>query len=220
MQYGTVWCCYQLTCSLNLSYVCFRDFDIADGYNLKVSYCIAFTPVNRYCRRIITHNDLFHCQKKKQWPTSAAVMDRLTPESAHRPNSSSSKHKSAHNNEDFDEPDFWDKISQYSIKMKKDFRFYFQHPYSRLLIAYLVTFCNFLIYAEDPVAHSSAECNIVVVGNIFSFVFTKYPANGFSVLKVFLWMSAIILGCILGKLVIHKLLLSKSVFLYSMVYLS
>lgn len=77
------------------------------------------------------------------------------------------------------------------------------------MIAYLVTFCNFLIYAEDPVAHSSGDCNIVAIGNVYSFIFTKYPPNGFSALKVLLWLIAIVLGMIVGKLVIHKLLLSK-----------
>lgn len=86
-----------------------------------------------------------------------------------------------------------------------------QHPYARLLVAYLVTFCNFLIYAEDPVAHSSSEADVVVVGNIFSFIFTKYPPNhGFGALKVILWLIAIVCGIIVGKLVIHKILLSKS----------
>lgn len=85
----------------------------------------------------------------------------------------------------------------------------FQHPYARLLVAYLVTFCNFLIYAEDPVAHSSSECNIIAIGNVYSFVVTKYPPNGFSALKVLLWLTAIVIGCLVGKLVIHKLLLSE-----------
>ncbi|XP_067935642.1 transmembrane protein 117-like isoform X2 [Watersipora subatra] len=108
-----------------------------------------------------------------------------------------------------DEPDFWDKMSQYTFRMKHDWLYYFQHPYARLFVAYLVTFCNFLIYAEDPVAHSAAECNIIVVGNIYSFVITKYPPNGFSVLKVFLWIVAIIVGILIGKLVIHRILLKR-----------
>jgi len=72
-----------------------------------------------------------------------------------------------------------------------------------------VTFCNFLIYAEDPVAHSSAECNVIVVGNIYSFIVTKYPPNGFSALKVIMWLIAIALGIVVGKLVVHRILLSK-----------
>ena len=93
--------------------------------------------------------------------------------------------------------------------MEKDFRYYFQHPWLRLIIAYLVTFCNFLIYAEDPVAHSGAECFIPVVGNCFSFVATKYPKNGWAVLKVMTWLVAILVGTVIGKLVIHKIVFSK-----------
>jgi hypothetical protein len=52
-----------------------------------------------------------------------------------------------------------DALSTYSFKERKDFKHYFQHPYLRLFVAYFVTFCNFLIYAEDPVAHSLKECN-------------------------------------------------------------
>ena len=63
-------------------------------------------------------------------------------------------------------------------------------------------------------AHSSAECNIIGVGNVYSFVITKYPPNGFSVLKVFLWLLAIAIGLTVGKLVIHRMLLSKYILMY------
>ena len=105
-----------------------------------------------------------------------------------------------------------DKISINSVDsyyMDRDFRYYFQHPYFRLVIAYLVTFCNFLIYAEDPVAHSDKECFIPVVGNCFSFVCTKYPSNGWAALKVFLWVLAIIIGLVVGKIIVHTYVFSK-----------
>ena len=38
--------------------------------------------------------------------------------------------------------------------MDKDLRYYFQHPWLRVIVAYLVIFCNFLLFAEDPVSHS------------------------------------------------------------------
>ena len=38
--------------------------------------------------------------------------------------------------------------------MEKDLRYYFQHPWFRLVVAYLVIFCNFLLFAEDPLSHS------------------------------------------------------------------
>lgn len=49
-----------------------------------------------------------------------------------------------------------DTQSQYSLYMDRDLRYYFQHPWLRLIIAYLVIFCNFLLFAEDPVSHSHA----------------------------------------------------------------
>ena len=105
-----------------------------------------------------------------------------------------------------------DKSSVYSLYMDKDFRYYFQHPYLRLFIAYLVTFCNFLIYAEDPVAHSEKECFIPVVGQCFSFVCTKYPPNGWAALKVIMWVTAVLLGLVIGKQLVHQLIFSKNHF--------
>ena len=46
------------------------------------------------------------------------------------------------------------------------------------------------------------------------FIF-RYPSNGFSVLKVFMWLTALIVGILVGKLVIHHLLF-KRVFKLSM----
>ena len=102
-----------------------------------------------------------------------------------------------------------DRQSVYSLYMEKDFRYYFQHPYFRIFIAYFVTFCNFLIYAEDPVSHSQQECFIPVVGQCFAFVVTKYPPNGWAALKVIIWLAAIVCGLIVGKLVVHQIGFSK-----------
>lgn len=102
-----------------------------------------------------------------------------------------------------------DALSQLSFKEQKDFKYYFQHPFLRLFIAYFVTFCNFLIYAEDPVAHSLKECNIPMVGNDFAFVCMRYPSNAWSLLKVVLWIAGIITGMIIGKLLVHKLLFCR-----------
>ena len=107
-----------------------------------------------------------------------------------------------------------DRASLFSYYMVRDFRYYFQHPYARLFIAYFVTFCNFLIYAEDPVAHSEKECFIPVVGNCFSFVCTRYPKNGWAFLKVLMWVIAIATGIIVGKLLVHQLIFSKFFKLY------
>ena len=99
--------------------------------------------------------------------------------------------------------------SVYSLFMERDFRYHFQHPYFRLFTAYFVTFCNFLIYAEDPVAHSRSECTIPVIGNDFSFVIMKYLPNAWSLLKVIMWLIGIIVGIIIGKVVFHSFLFSE-----------
>ncbi|XP_054712846.1 transmembrane protein 117-like [Uloborus diversus] len=94
--------------------------------------------------------------------------------------------------------------------IEKDFRYYFQHPYSRLFVSYFVIFCNFLVFAEDPVSHSHTESEIPVVGNVFSFVATKYPPQwSWCVLKVILWVIAIISGCFFGKYLIHHFVLNR-----------
>lgn len=102
-----------------------------------------------------------------------------------------------------------DAASTYSLFMEKDFRYYFQHPFCRLFIAYFVVFCNFLIYAEDPVAHSRKECLIPMIGNDFAFVCTRYPPNAWSLLKVVFWLIGLIVGMFIGKLLVHGLLFSK-----------
>ncbi|XP_015414107.1 PREDICTED: transmembrane protein 117-like [Myotis davidii] len=94
--------------------------------------------------------------------------------------------------------------------MGKDFRYYFQHPWSRLIVAYLVIFFNFLIFAEDPVSHSQTEANVIVVGNCFSFVTNKYPRGvSWRLLKVLLWLLAILIGLIAGKFLFHKRLFER-----------
>ncbi|XP_063231238.1 transmembrane protein 117-like isoform X2 [Bacillus rossius redtenbacheri] len=93
---------------------------------------------------------------------------------------------------------------------KRDARYFFQHPYSRLCVTYLVIFCNFLLFAEDPISHSHTESDIPVVGNVFSFVLTKYPPEWrWSVIKVLTWLLAMMCGMILGKLIIHGILFSQ-----------
>ncbi|XP_022248149.1 transmembrane protein 117-like, partial [Limulus polyphemus] len=98
-----------------------------------------------------------------------------------------------------------DSLSVYSLKLEKDFRYFFQHPYARLFVSYFVIFCNFLIFAEDPVSHSHTESEIPVVGNVFSFIATKYPSEWtWCLVKVALWLFAIVIGLEVGKHFIHN----------------
>ncbi|XP_055047614.1 transmembrane protein 117 isoform X2 [Misgurnus anguillicaudatus] len=95
------------------------------------------------------------------------------------------------------------------LEIDARFRYYFQHPWSRLVVAYLVTFFNFLVFAEDPVSHSQTEAHMIVVGNCFSFVVNKYPGGGWNVLKVLMWILAIITGLVAGKFLFHRRLFGR-----------
>nr|CAD7394269.1 unnamed protein product [Timema cristinae] len=47
--------------------------------------------------------------------------------------------------------------SELMMMDKRDLRYYFQHPYARLFVTYFVIFCNFLLFAEDPISHSHTD---------------------------------------------------------------
>lgn len=58
-------------------------------------------------------------------------------------------------------------------EVTRNFVYYFRHPYFRITTSYLVVFCNFLIFAEDPVSHSYTDCVIDIIGNMYAFVFSR-----------------------------------------------
>ncbi|XP_075212838.1 uncharacterized protein LOC142319439 isoform X2 [Lycorma delicatula] len=92
----------------------------------------------------------------------------------------------------------------------QDLRYYFQHPYLRLFTTYFIIFCNFLLFAEDPISHSHAESVIPMVGNVFSFVLTKYPPEWrWALIKVLMWLLAIVCGLVVGKLFVHNVICGK-----------
>ena len=105
--------------------------------------------------------------------------------------------------------------NSYSLYMEKDFRYYFQYPYARLFVAYFVTLCNFLIYAEDPVAHSYKEADVSIIGNIFTFIFREYAPNAWSLVKVVTWIAGIVTGLLVGKFLMHQLFFSQWCFTLS-----
>lgn len=101
-----------------------------------------------------------------------------------------------------------DAQSVVSFQVQKDFRYFLQHPYARLFVSYFVVFCNFLVFAEDPISHSRSESEIPVFGNVFSFVCTKYPPEwGWRCAKTLLWLLALLWGLVCGKYFIHHFLL-------------
>ncbi|KAL1116138.1 hypothetical protein AAG570_005633, partial [Ranatra chinensis] len=92
----------------------------------------------------------------------------------------------------------------------KDLRYCFQHPYLRLFTTMLVTFCNFLLFAEDPISHSQAESTVPLAGNVFSFMFTKYPQDWrWALVKVLMWIFAILCGLVIGKLFVHNIMFGR-----------
>ncbi|KAJ9591648.1 hypothetical protein L9F63_001793 [Diploptera punctata] len=100
--------------------------------------------------------------------------------------------------------------SELQLLDKRDLRYFFQHPYPRLFVTYFVIFCNFLLFAEDPISHSHTESDIPMVGNVFSFVLTKYPPEWrWTLIKVLMWLLAMLCGMVLGKLIIHGYLCGK-----------
>lgn len=102
--------------------------------------------------------------------------------------------------------DLWFSLHNLDIK----FKYWFQHPYLRLFVCYFVIFCNFLVFAEDPLSHSKREADIPVVGNVFSFVITKYPPDWrWRFLKVTMWLLAVGCGMVVGKTIIHGMILSR-----------
>ena len=66
-----------------------------------------------------------------------------------------------------------DQEEQKKPEVKRNFVYYFRHPYFRITTSYLVVFCNFLIFAEDPVSHSYTDCIIDIIGNMYAFVFSR-----------------------------------------------
>ncbi|EDO31899.1 predicted protein, partial [Nematostella vectensis] len=83
-------------------------------------------------------------------------------------------------------------------------RYYFRHPWSRIITSYLVVFLNFFIFAEDPVSHSYEECTIDYIGDVYTFLFIRWPSGSFVLVKLGTWLFAISLGLLIGKFLLHK----------------
>ena len=93
-----------------------------------------------------------------------------------------------------------------------DFRYYFQHPYFRLFIAFSVPLMNFLMYAEDPVAHAFNNCDIPIVGTVFNFTFTRWTNDVWGLIHGFFLALGILEGCTFGKSWVHGIFLSMFYF--------
>eukprot|EP01059_Diplonema_ambulator_P030487 TRINITY_DN5233_c0_g3_i6.p2 TRINITY_DN5233_c0_g3~~TRINITY_DN5233_c0_g3_i6.p2 ORF type:complete len:652 (+),score=183.40 TRINITY_DN5233_c0_g3_i6:924-2879(+) len=94
-----------------------------------------------------------------------------------------------------------------SIKDGKFWEYLMYHPYARLLVSVGISSLNFLIYSEDPVAHSYSEAELPVLGHAYNMLFTHYPDDGRTALKIGLTLLFIFLGIITGRLVVHHMIL-------------
>ena len=82
------------------------------------------------------------------------------------------------------------------------------HPHARIFLAVSLTFCNFLLYGEDPIVHSYTEAEVPVFGHAWALVALRYPSSGWVVLvKVAAWVVCGAIGFVVGRLAIHHMLL-------------
>uniref|UniRef100_A0A7M5UJW0 Transmembrane protein n=2 Tax=Clytia hemisphaerica TaxID=252671 RepID=A0A7M5UJW0_9CNID len=88
-------------------------------------------------------------------------------------------------------------------RQKKNALYYFQHPYLRLLVPCAVTILNIYQFAEDPISLSVKDCHISGFGNLYSLIFTNYPPDGMSAVKVGMWLFAVLFSMVFGKVVVH-----------------
>jgi hypothetical protein len=92
--------------------------------------------------------------------------------------------------------------------VKKKLGLLFRHPYFRCLVCYGITLLNFLMTAEDPVAHSRMEADIPIIGHDISFILNHTPDKTlYKVLKHVMWITSLLAGLIIGRQVIHHALL-------------
>ena len=90
----------------------------------------------------------------------------------------------------------WARLTSYQLGIRK--------PIYRLFFTFFIVFCDFIMFAEDPIVDSEAECNIPFVGNVLTFVLSKYPANtGYTLIKLFLVLIFGFIGCAFGRQIVH-----------------
>ena len=98
-------------------------------------------------------------------------------------------------------PNFMDQFAAY----------FFLHPWTRLFIASGIAILNFWILVEDPIAHSNISGFIPIVGQVFALLFTRWPSDTWLCIgKLLCGLTGLILGCLIGKLIIHQRCLRRS----------
>eukprot|EP00656_Telonema_subtile_P050089 TRINITY_DN6394_c0_g1_i2.p1 TRINITY_DN6394_c0_g1~~TRINITY_DN6394_c0_g1_i2.p1 ORF type:complete len:523 (+),score=107.10 TRINITY_DN6394_c0_g1_i2:93-1661(+) len=83
-------------------------------------------------------------------------------------------------------------------------RYCLRHPFARLLNALLVIAANFMLYAEDPMAHSLVTADLPGVGNVYNLLLSRWPDTfGLVCLKLLMAVLGVAFGLLLGKKIIH-----------------
>lgn len=92
-----------------------------------------------------------------------------------------------------------------------------RHPNMRLFVAFFITWLNFLIYAEDPVADSEGPASLPILGRSASLIFAQWPRPyaGLVFAKIVCLLCALLLGPVFGRQIIHKKLLSPRYDMFS-----
>jgi len=84
------------------------------------------------------------------------------------------------------------------------FEYGLRHPYARLFNAVLVIGANFMLYAEDPMAHSNVTSDLPGVGNVFNLLLAHWPDTfGLVCLKLLMAVLGVVCGLLIGKKIIH-----------------
>jgi hypothetical protein len=91
------------------------------------------------------------------------------------------------------------------------FLYIWRHPYGRAFIAIIIAFLNFLIYAEDPIAHSRSRASLPLIGNAITFVLRLWPdpstSPGLFICKLIIAPGFLLFGMYMGRQVFHHKLL-------------
>lgn len=92
----------------------------------------------------------------------------------------------------------------------KKISYYARYPYLRLLVVVVISFFNFSVFIEDPTLYSNLEVYIPVIGHILLLMAARWPPSALWCLAKFgLFLGALILGLVVGKFLVHRLILKR-----------
>ena len=85
---------------------------------------------------------------------------------------------------------------------------WFRHPMARLFCVFFIIVCDFFIHGMDPIQDSHAPCGLPGAGNAVTMVLGRYPSSSLlAFLKFLMWFVFLILGLLVGRKLVHQMLL-------------